>query len=145
MLWDCYIFLHSIHIFPERVGIRRLNLTTNRLHVFALKSSITFITPYNSELHTHPRITLNNTLQPIKNTHKILGVTFNGTMTLKPHWTDINIEVKQHLNVLKTHTANIALHRLGRCHMCTSIAQHKIYTRGPLASSNHLNNESGIL
>ena len=76
-------------------------LSTNRLKVAPSKSTCTLLTNYTREHQYRPHITLDNT--PLPHTHepKILGITYNTSMTFGPHINNIVNKANSRLNVLR--------------------------------------------
>ena len=76
-------------------------LTQNRLKVAPAKSTSTLITNYSKEHQYRPTLTLNNS--PIPHTHeaKILGVTYNTSMSFAPHINNITTKTSTRLNALR--------------------------------------------
>jgi len=79
-------------------------LDQNRLKVAPAKSTLTLLTNWRTEHRIIPRASLNNT--PIPHTHstKILGVTYNTSMTFTPHIANIKTKCTPRLNALRTLT-----------------------------------------
>ena len=76
--------------------------TTNRLNLAPAKSTVTLLTSWNAEHQHVPHLTINNT--PLTHTHtpKILGVTYDTSMTFKHHITNIKNKVTPRLNALRS-------------------------------------------
>ena len=65
------------------------------------KSSLTLITPCNSEFKVKPRVTLFGEPLPVAPSSKILGVTWDRGLTFRSHVSEINAKAKSRLNVMK--------------------------------------------
>ena len=83
--------------------LRRLEewLTTNRMSAEGSKSSLTVVTPHNTEYRYKPTITLMGQTIPVNNDKNILGVTIDRGWTFRQHTQDINAKAKSRLNVMK--------------------------------------------
>ena len=83
--------------------LRRLEewLTINRMSAEGSKSSLTVVTPHNTEYRYKPTITLMGQTIPVNNDKNILGVTIDRGWTFRQHTQDINAKVKSRLNVMK--------------------------------------------
>ena len=79
-------------------------LTTNRLKVAPSKSTSTLLTNDTHEHKHKPTVTLNNTLIPHTDNTKILGVTYNTSMTFTLHITNITNKCTGRLNALRALT-----------------------------------------
>ena len=77
---------------------------TNRLKVAPTKSTVTLITNYTKEHQHTPQLTLDNTAIPHKHTTKILGVTYDTSLSFKDHIHDIKQKCTPRLNTLRTLT-----------------------------------------
>ena len=75
-------------------------LTANRLKLSPEKSTATFITNYKQEYNLTP-VTLYNTPIPYTNKVKILGVTYDNSLTFKDHIADIKLRCTPELRALK--------------------------------------------
>ena len=76
-------------------------LTQNRLTVAPTKSTCTLLTSHNKEHQYRPTVTLNNTTIPHTTETKILGVTYNTSMSFAPHVQDIIKKCRPRLNTLR--------------------------------------------
>ena len=94
-------------------------LTNNRMKVSTNKSSVTLITPHNTEYRTQPQVTLNNTPLPVTHSttpnprHSKEGITTIYKQYIRPILTYAHTAwqpdtAKTHINELQT-TQNIAL------------------------------------
>lgn len=81
-------------------------LTQNRLKVAPSKSTSTLLTSHNKEHQHRPTATLNNTLIPHTHETKILGVTYNTSMSFAPHINNITIKCRPRLNTLRALTGS---------------------------------------
>ena len=79
-------------------------LELNRLKVAPSKSTSTLLTSHNKEHQHRPTATLNNTIIPHKQETKILGVTYNTSMSFSPHVSDITAKCRSRLNALRSLT-----------------------------------------
>ena len=76
-------------------------ITTNRMSVSALKSSLTLVTPNSGKYRASPNITLFGSSIPTNQTTKILGVTFDHGMTFRHHVAEVNAKGRSRLNVMR--------------------------------------------
>ena len=76
-------------------------LTQNRLKVAPAKSTSTLLTNHNLEHRHRPNTTLNNTPVPHTHTTKILGVTYNTSMSFGPHIQDLIRKCTSRVNALR--------------------------------------------
>ena len=79
-------------------------IDTNRLKVAPTKSTITLLTNYTKEHRHTPQLTLDNTAIPHKHSRKILGVTYDTSLSFKDHIHDIKQKCTHQLNTLHTPT-----------------------------------------
>lgn len=79
-------------------------LTQNRLQVAPTKSTSTLLTSHNKEHQYRPTATLNNTTIPHTHETKILGVTYNTSMSFAPHVSNIIKKCRPRLNALRSLT-----------------------------------------
>ena len=77
-------------------------LSQNRLKVAPAKSTSTLLTSHNKEHQHRPTATLNNTTIPHTHETKILGVTYNTSMSFAPHINNIVTKCRPRLNALRT-------------------------------------------
>ncbi|XP_076029826.1 uncharacterized protein LOC143018351 [Oratosquilla oratoria] len=77
---------------------------TNRLKIAPTKSTATLLTNWTKEHKYIPHLYINNTLIPHTNTPKILGVTYDTSMSFKQHLTNIKNKCTPRLNALKSIT-----------------------------------------
>ena len=77
---------------------------TNRLKVAPTKSTIILLTNYAKEHRHTPQLTLDNTAIPHKHSTKILGVTYDTSLSFKDHIHDIKQTCTHRLNTLRTLT-----------------------------------------
>ena len=87
--------------------LRRLEewLTTNRISAEGSKSSLTVVTPHNTEYRYKPTITLMGQTIPVNNDKNMLSVTIDRGWTFRQHTQDINAKAKSRLNVMKALSA----------------------------------------
>ena len=76
----------------------------NRLKVTPTKSTITLLTNYTKEHQHTPQLTLDNTAIPHKHSTKILGVTYDTTLSFKDHIHNIKQKRTHRLNKFRTLT-----------------------------------------
>ena len=76
-------------------------LSQNRLKVAPTKSTSTLLTSHNKEHQHRPTATLNNTIIPHTHETKILGVTYNTSMSFAPHINNIVQKCRPRLNALR--------------------------------------------
>ncbi|KAK3885147.1 hypothetical protein Pcinc_010628 [Petrolisthes cinctipes] len=76
--------------------------TTNRLKIAPTKSTVTLLTNWNAEHRYTPHLTINNTPIPHTHTPKILGITYNTSMTFKQRITTIKNKCMQRLKALRS-------------------------------------------
>ena len=69
------------------------------------KSSLTVVTPHNTEYRYKPTITLMGQTIPVNNDKNILVVTIDRGWTFRQHTQDINAKAKSRLNVMKALSA----------------------------------------
>ena len=79
-------------------------LNLNRLKVAPTKSTSTLLTSHNKEHQHRPTATLNNTTIPHTHETKILGVTYNTSMSFAPHINNIVAKCRPRLNALRALT-----------------------------------------
>ena len=77
---------------------------TNRLKVAPTKSTITLLTNYTKEHRHTPQLALENTAIPHKHSTKILGVTYDTSLSFKDHIHNIKQKCIHRLNMLRTLT-----------------------------------------
>ena len=77
---------------------------TNRLKVAPTKSTITLLTNYTKEHRHTPQLTLDNTAVPNKHSTKILGVTYDTSLSFMDHMHHIKQKCTHRLNTLHTLT-----------------------------------------
>ncbi|XP_076062668.1 uncharacterized protein LOC143037903 isoform X1 [Oratosquilla oratoria] len=77
---------------------------TNRLKIAPTKSTATLLTNWTIEHKYIPHLYINNTLIPHTNTPKILGVTYDTSMSFKQHITNIKNKCTPRLIALKSIT-----------------------------------------
>ena len=75
---------------------------TNQLKVIPTKSTITHLINYTKEHQHTPHITLDNTAIPHKHPTKILGVTYDTSLSFKDHIDDNKQKCTNRLNTLRT-------------------------------------------
>ena len=80
-------------------------LTQNRLKVAPSKSTSTLLTSDNHEHQHRPTATLNNITIPHTHETKILGVTYNTSMSFAPHVNNIITKCRPRLNALRSLTS----------------------------------------
>ena len=78
------------------------HLNSLSLALSAAKSSVTLLTPDNHEHKIHPQVAINNNLIPLVKNPKILGVTFDPSLSFKMHASVTAAKVQKRNNVLKT-------------------------------------------
>ena len=76
----------------------------NQLKVAPTKSTITLITNYTKEHRHTPQLTLDNTAIPHKHSTKILGVTYDTSLSFKDHIHDTKQKCTHRLSTLRTLT-----------------------------------------
>ena len=76
----------------------------NRLKLAPTKSTITLLTNYTKEHRHTPQLTLENTPIPHKHFTKILGVTYDTSLSFRNHIHDIKQKCTHRLNTLRTLT-----------------------------------------
>ena len=79
-------------------------LSQNRLKVAPTKSTSTLLTSHNGEHQHRPTATLNNVTIPHTHETKILGVTYNTSMSFGPHINNIVTKCRPRLNALRALT-----------------------------------------
>ena len=79
-------------------------LAQNRLKVDATKSTSMLITSHKREHQHIPTVTLNNIIIPHSHEVKILGVTYNTSMTFASHVNNIITKCRPRLNALRSLT-----------------------------------------
>ena len=80
-------------------------LTQNRLTVAPTKSTNTLLTSHKKEHSYRPTTTLNNTILPHTHETKILGVTYNTSLSFAPHVNNIITKCRPRLNALRSLTS----------------------------------------
>ena len=76
----------------------------DRLKVAPTKSTITLLINYTKEHKHTPQLTLDNTAIPHKYSRKILGVTYDTSLSFKDHIHDIKQKCTHRLNMLRSIT-----------------------------------------
>ena len=71
------------------------------LTISAPKSSVTLFTSHTHQSHTHPTVSLDNTILPLERNPRILGVTFDPHFTFTPHINSIISRATPRLNILR--------------------------------------------
>ena len=71
------------------------------LQISAQKSTVTLFSSQTRELNTHPTVPFNNSTLPLEKNPKILGVTFDPTLTFCAHVDNIVDRAKQRLSIMK--------------------------------------------
>ena len=75
------------------------------LQISTQKSTVTLFSTYTHELNTHPTIPFNNSSLPLEKRPKILGVTFDPTLSFRAHADSIVKRAKQRIPILKAMTS----------------------------------------
>ena len=75
------------------------------LQVSAQKSTVTLFSSQTRELNTHPTIPFNNSNLPLEKHPKILGVTFDPTLTFCAHVDSVVSRANQRISILKALTS----------------------------------------
>ena len=75
------------------------------LQVSTQKSTVTLFSTYTRELNTHPTIPFNNSSLPLEKHPKVLGVTFDPTLSFRAHVDSIVNRAKQRIPILKAMTS----------------------------------------
>ena len=76
------------------------------LQISAQKSTVTLFSSQTRELNTHPSIPFNNSTLPSEKNPKILGLTFDPTLTFCAHVDNIVERAKQGLTIMKALTGS---------------------------------------
>ena len=99
---------NDIHTATAQLQIYLNTLQTwfdsNRLKVAPTKSTFTLLTNYTKEHQHTPQLRLDNTAIPHKHSTKVLGVTYDTSLSFKDHIHDIKQKCTHRLNTLRTLT-----------------------------------------